>query len=252
MSGKIIAVCGANGAGKSTVCANLAVALGGNNIVVVFGARTDYPSIQSFFNISVPEEKGLTKLYENISLDMPIEIKDYLVQYGNSNVFIFSASDNMNVLSLADGRLSPSQQQCSNILFMLQDICDYLIIDCDTNISNEMSAWGMNKADKVINVIKPTQQSIRVYEAYRSYFNDIWRGEVIHVANADRNYIGISQFEKILNIKFAAELPYDEQVELAENTGVPAIETYHKTRLFGGNYRDALLELVSMIKTEAV
>ena len=45
-----------------------------------------------------------------------------------------------------------------------------------------------------------------------------------------KNYIGISDFEKALDVpvKFDIELPYDEQVELSENTGVPIINEYHK------------------------
>ena len=47
MSGRIIAVSGGDGVGKSTVCANLASLLSEDDkLVIVFGTRTDYPSIQ--------------------------------------------------------------------------------------------------------------------------------------------------------------------------------------------------------------
>ena len=46
------------------------------------------------------------------------------------------------------------------------------------------------------------------------------------------------------------ELPYDEQVELSENTGVPIINEYHKVKLFGGNYKKAFMELVDIILTD--
>ena len=49
MNGKIIAVCGGNGVGKSTICTNLATVLSEDKIVILFAPRTDYPSIQSFF-----------------------------------------------------------------------------------------------------------------------------------------------------------------------------------------------------------
>lgn len=47
--------------------------------------------------------------------------------------------------------------------------------------------------------------------------DEIWRGKVVNVVNADKNYIG-SDFEKALDVpvKFDIELPYDEQVELSE------------------------------------
>jgi len=252
MSGKIIAVCGSSGAGKSTVCTNLAMALSKDNIVVVYGTRTDYPSIQSFFNTLIPDEKSIKKLYENISLDIPIDIKDYLVQYEDSNIFILSAPDDLRVLTLADEHLTPSERQCKNVLISLRNICDFLIIDCDTNISNPMSAWALNSAEYVINVIKPTQQGLRAFNAYHDYYKEIWRGKVINVANADKNYIGLKQFQDLTNgkIKFDVSLPYDEQAELAENEGVPMIENYRKSSFFGGNYKTEILSLVDMIKSD--
>jgi len=138
------------------------------------------------------------------------------------------------------------------VLIALQRMCDYLIIDCDTNVTNHVSAWGLNYADIVINVMKPTQQGLRIANAYQGYFSEIWRGKVVNVVNADKNYIGISDFEKALDVpvKFDIELPYDEQVELSENTGVPIINEYHKVKLFGGNYKKAFMELVDIILTD--
>lgn len=144
MSGKIIAVCGGDGSGKSTICANLASALADEKLVIVFGTRIDYPSIQSFFSMLIPEEKSIKKLYEHMSMDISMDIREYLVQYQKSNIFLLSLPDNAKVLTFADDSILPSEQQCKNIIISLQEICDYLIIDCDTNISNTMSAWGLN------------------------------------------------------------------------------------------------------------
>lgn len=249
MGGKIIAVCGGNGSGKSTICTNLAVALSADKIVIVFGTRTDYPSIQSFFNVLIPEEKSTKKLYEDISMNISVDIKEYLIQYGRSNIFILSVPDNTKALTFADESLLPSRQQCKNIIIGLQQLCDYLIIDCDTDISNNISAWGLNYADKIIHTVKPTQQGLRFINAYQSYYNEVWRGELITVANADKNYIGIKDFEKALNnvLRFDICLPYDEQVELSENTGVPVIEDYHRVKLFGTNYKESILQLVDLV-----
>lgn len=255
MSGKIVAVCGGDGSGKSTVCANLASLLSEDNkIVFVFGTRTDYPSIQSYFNVCISEEHSLKKLYEDVSMNLSIDIKEYLVQYKNSNVFLLSAPDNAKALTFADKNLMPTKQQCKNIIISLQQLCDYLIIDCDTDINNSMSAWGLNYADTVLHIIKPTQQGLRFVNAYKDYYNEIWRGKVINIANANKNYIGLKEFEKAVDggLKFDICLPYDEQVELSENTGVPAIENYHKLRLFGDNYRSCIFDIMDLIsETEA-
>jgi MinD-like ATPase involved in chromosome partitioning or flagellar assembly len=252
VSGRIIAVSGGDGVGKSTVCANLASLLSEDDkLVIVFGTRTDYPSIQSYFNILVPEERSLKKLYEDVSMDLSIDIKDYLVQYKNSNVFILTVPDNTKALTLADENLMPTQQQCKNIILSLQQLCDYLIIDCDTNIRNAMSAWGQNYADIVLHIVKLTQQGLRFTNAYMDYYNEIWRGKVIHIANADKNYIGTKKFENAVDVglHFDLSLPYDEQVELSENTGVPAIENYHKLKLFSENYRSCIFELMNLVSS---
>lgn len=252
MNGKIIAVCGGNGVGKSTICTNLATVLSEDKIVILFAPRTDYPSIQSFLDMNIAENKSLKKLYDDMSIEESVDIKEYLVQYKNSNIFILSAPDTTNVLTFADNKILPEQNKCINMLIALQRMCDYLIIDCDTNVTNHVSAWGLNYADMVINVMKPTQQGLRIANAYQGYFSEIWRGKVVNVVNADKNYIGISDFEKALDVpvKFDIELPYDEQVELSENTGVPIINEYHKVKLFGGNYKKAFMELVDIILTD--
>lgn len=249
MSGKIIAVCGGVNSGKSTICANLASVLSEDKLVIVFGVRTDYPSIQSFFDVLVPEERSIKKLYEDISMNMSFDIREYLVQYQKSNIFVLSAPDNTKALTFADENLLPSRQNCKNVIIALQQLCDYLIIDCDTNISNNISAWGLNYADIVINAVRPTQQGLRFVNAYKDYYREIWRGKVINVANADKNYIGIRDFEKIADgeLRFDMCLPYDEQVELSENTGVPVIENYHKVKLFGANYKESFQKLIDLV-----
>lgn len=105
----------------------------------------------------------------------------------------------------------------------------------------------------IINTVKPTQQGLRFLNAYQEYYKEIWRGQVINVVNADKNYIGIKEFEKAANGKFHFDisLPFDGQVELAENNGIPALENYYRTKLFGGNYRADFMELVGMIDEES-
>ena len=200
MNGKIIAVCGGNGVGKSTICTNLATVLSEDKIVILFAPRTDYPSIQSFLDMNIAENKSLKKLYDDMSIEESVDIKEYLVQYKNSNIFILSAPDTTNVLTFADNKILPEQNKCINMLIALQRMCDYLIIDCDTNVTNHVSAWGLNYADMVINVMKPTQQGLRIANAYQGYFSEIWRGKVVNVVNADKNYIGISEFPSLTGV----------------------------------------------------
>ena len=88
MNGKIIAVCGGNSVGKSTICTNLATVLSEDKIVILFAPRTDYPSIQSLFDMNIAENKSLKKLYDDMSIEESVDIKEYLVQYKNSNIFI--------------------------------------------------------------------------------------------------------------------------------------------------------------------
>lgn len=255
MAGKIIAVCGNAGSGKSTICASLAATFSEQNkIVIVYGTRIDYPSIQSFFNELVPEERSIKKLYEDISLNISVHIKDYLVQYKNTNIFLLTLPDNADVLTLAESKILPDEQQCKNIILSLKNVCDYLLIDCDTDISNHVSAWGQNYADIIIHLTKPTQQGLRFENAYQRYFEHIWRGQVINVVNADKNYIGIKDFTKALNKKlsFDVVISYDEQVELSENTGIPVIENYHRMKIFGSNFKSEFMELVKIIERSDV
>lgn len=255
MAGKIIAVCGNAGSGKSTICASLAATFSEQNkIVIVYGTRIDYPSIQSFFNELVPEERSIKKLYEDISLNTNIQIKDYLVQYRNTNIFLLTLPDSADVLTLAESKILPDKQQCKNIILSLKNVCDYLLIDCDTDISNHVSAWGQNYADIIIHLTKPTQQGLRFKNAYQRYYEHIWRGQVINVVNADKNYIGIKDFTKALNKKlsFDVVISYDEQVELSENTGIPAIENYHRMKIFGSDFKSEFMELVKIIERSDV
>lgn len=252
MEGKIISVFGAGGSGKSTVAVNLAAVLGAKKIVIVFSPRLDYPSIQSFYNIDIPEKKSLQKLYEDISTDKTYDVRDTLVQYPkNKNIFMLGIPDNTTYLTLADAKILPDRSQCESILVALKSICDYLIVDCVPDITNRMSSWALNYADTMVHVIRPTQQGLRFVNSVYEYVNIAGPKRVINVANADKGYIGLAAFEEAAEhrVHFDIALPYDEQVECSESEGQPILENYTQSK-FGSHknsYAGSFMKLVSMI-----
>ena len=223
--GKIITVCGGHGSGKTTVAANLGYILSQNNLVGILSTNMVYGSIQHLFGTVIDDCHGL---YE-MSLSKYDTAKTFVPCLNNKNLFLMSLANSHDCLMLADEENGINGERAKEILSELKEMFQYLIVDCEPEINNPLSVYSIIYADKIINLIKPTITGTAFFNSYRSLYSalEIPDNKIIHVANNDKNYVGIKNVEKTVGLKMFLTIPHYKNVEQTENKGQLACFTKH-------------------------
>lgn len=217
--GKIITVCGGSGSGKTTVAANLAYLLSQNAIVGVLSTNMTFGSIQYLLGTEIEGNHGL---YELIMSKDDIS-KAFTPCKDNKNLFIMSLANRQDCLVLADEESSLSGDEAKALILEMRDMFQFLIIDCETEINNPLSVYSLTYANGIINLIKPTVIGIEFHNSYKALFSalKIDNSNIIHIANCEKNFVGVRITERSTGIKLTSAIPYCREIEKAENMGVP-------------------------------
>ena len=249
---RIIAVYGANGSGKSTVVSNLAYELSDKYLVGVISANMNYPSIQHFFGINIPEENSIKNICFSPNKEVEI-VKQFMQHPNNRNLFILTVPNNSDCLSIADektNRLKDDDIVRDFWETLKVSDFDYIIVDCTNEVNNLVSTYSLFYANVILHTIKPTIQGLSFVKSYAEFINKMQNDtdivKLINIANADENYIGLAKFENLAEIRFNIALPYDNIVRQAENEGVPVSEIAQKSFKSKG-YVKAFNQLVNMV-----
>jgi MinD-like ATPase involved in chromosome partitioning or flagellar assembly len=224
--GKIIAIYGAPGSGKTTIACNLAYALSKKMTTGVLQTNIYYASIQHFFGMEIKKSKDLsTALLGYGKEDLS---KCFTPHPQNNNLYILSPSNTYDCLALADDKNGLDGETAKNIILELKDMFDYLIVDCTPDINDALAIYSLINSEKIVNIIKPNIQGMAFATSYQSLFTALEFSDkkIIHVINNDKNYIGITTIQKILNVPSSLCIPHHKDAETAENTGIP-LYTYN-------------------------
>lgn len=229
--GKIIAVCGGGGSGKSTIAANLGYMLSQKYLVGIVSTNKMFGSIQHLLGTTIDDSHGLYELIMTPGGDIT---KMFMPCSNNKNLFLMALSNNQDCLKLADEESNISGETAKNLLFEMKEIFNILIVDCEPDINNPLSIYSMMFADKIINLIKPTVTGTAFYNSYKSLYSalQISSDKIIHIANGDKNYVGIRNIEKTANVKISMTIPFCREVEEAENKGIPVCRSGSKINEF--------------------
>ena len=196
--GKIITVCGGHGSGKTTVAANLGYMLAQNSLVGILSTNMVCGIIQHLFGAVIEDCRGL---YE-ISLSKYDNAKAFVPCPNNKNLFLMSLANNHDCLMLADDENGINGDRAKEMLSDMKEMFGYLIVDCEPEINNPLSVYSIIYADKIVNLIKPTITGTAFYNSYRTLYSalEIPPGKIIHIANNDKNYVGIKNVEKTVGV----------------------------------------------------
>ncbi len=209
----IIAVWGKGGSGVSTTAANIAVTLSKNNLVGLIGSRKDYGSIHHYFGMELQEQKSLKNAIE--AQDREDVVKNFMQYPPRKDLFVLGMADTEGIKNI-------SEDSAVHLLKVCSEAFDYVVIDCTPYFSDALTAIGCIKAEKIIQVIRPTIQDIAYVQAQEKFIEMLEiKSKIIPVCNINKNYMPLNLIEKKLELKFFEVLSASKEVEKSGIKGVP-------------------------------
>lgn len=213
MNGKIIAVWGAGGSGKTTVAVNLGLALAERNMMVgVISSKLYYGELQSLFGKAVDAEKGLYRAISN----------------GCNTKNMFEAaekSDNLFFLSVPNGfdGMLLTALSGETVRELIEDAAmrfDCLIIDGSEELNNPVSSIGLTAASKIVAVHRVSAKDCLWQFSMQNTMRLLHLQEhMIDVLNGYDHTCDKAQYLNSIGIRFGFELPYIQNAKALENAG---------------------------------
>lgn len=240
--GKLIAVYGMNGSGKTTAAVNIAYRLADSGLTGVFNTNTNYPSLQHFFKMKLEEPKhSLNDILETAGREADIP-KAFVKCPEKENLFLLSVLDNTDCLTLADPNLKPSGAFAANCIREIKNLFDYTIADCGNDVNDPLAVYALKQADAVVHMVKPSIQGLAFCRSYRRLFEGLGvSGKVLPVFSGDRNLVDLSGLAGAGGFEITAVLPYDPELQTAENEGAVYLSVGSRKK---GSYCMVLEELI--------
>ena len=209
--GKLIAIYGEAGAGKTTTAVNLACSLSKNNYTVsLVSANIEYGELQVFFNVFVDREHGVFAALN----DQSDQQQNRLALSGYQNLFILTVpNDGPDELGLTLGAVS-----IENVLNRIQLSSDFLIVDCKDDLCNEITLMALYRSDNVICVHKPDNTGILWYSAHK---DTLLSFDVTHIINDNIMFMEPDSFSREIGRKIDYYLPNVPFASTLKNSGAP-------------------------------
>ncbi|MDR1439386.1 MAG: P-loop NTPase [Clostridiales bacterium] len=240
----LISVWGKNGAGKSTISANVACWLARKGYrTALVGANRFYGEIQHYFGLELGPEQSLRNvLSENDSMDM----RRYFAEYGPLKALSVASLSNADDV-IGCQRMKPGT--ASRFLELAGKSFDHAIIDCDESTGDALSMLSLVMSDKVLYVTKPGVQFAVFAKACEGLVSGLHIGGRIRiVCNSDKGRQALSDCAAFGAKGGIFALPYCKDVESSENTGKPFILAKSACR-HSGRYRRALGEIGAWLES---
>ena len=215
MSSKIITVWGANGSGKTSIAANLGIAIADRNLMVgIISSKLYYGELQGLFAKRLESDKGIYNAIAN-----GCNTKNMFESaVSGSNLFFLSVPNGFDAMLLT----AMSGETAKELIEDAAMRFDYIIIDGNEELNNPISSLGLTMSAKII-------------VAHRASAKDcIWQTSMentmqllnltdksIHILNGYDKTCDKMAYMNNVGVKFDFELPYISNARILENSGKP-------------------------------
>ncbi len=220
MSEALVITSGKGGVGKSTLAANLSLALAeAGRRVVLIDADTGLRNLDVLLGMENRVVYDLTDVAEGVC-----RLKQALVKYGNN--------ENLSMIAAAQmrdsGSVTPAQME--KIIGKLKDQFDYIIVDCPAGVDRGFRT-AIAGADRAIVVALEDAVSIRDAERVAQLVVKAGMPKPMLVCNRMRaeklKKDEMSAYQKIgerLDMQILGVVPEDDEIRWAAQSGVPAVK----------------------------
>lgn len=235
MNSKIVTVWGANGSGKTSIAANLGIALAARNLMVgIVSSKLYYGELQGIFAKRVEDDKGIYNAIAN-----GCNTKN-MFENAASNLFFLSVPNGFDAMLLT----ALSGETAKELIEDAAMRFDYIIIDGSEELNNPISSIGLTMSHRIIVAHRASTKDC-LWQASMENTSGLLNlsDRMVHVLNGYDKTCDKMVYMSNVGVKFAFELPYVENGRILENSGKP----FSSSANVPSEYKKTMQKLASQV-----
>lgn len=218
----LIAIWGRDGTGKSTLSDALGGQLAKRSVTAILDTDLTQPTLPQRVNGKRLSDD--TSLGKAISDGITGDISHYLHRHPRREGLFYAGLTDMDEYMTYEIGLE-AKDAAQDFISQCAGLADTVILDLSGQRTDPFIPCALSRAEKVIVLITPDVQGICWFNAVKPLLEAMnAQGRVLPVAvMVDRH--AIDAVEKILDLRFAAELPYARELQQARDTGADPLNS---------------------------
>lgn len=234
---KIITVWGSNGSGKTSVSANLGLAISERNQMVgLISSKLYYGEMQGVFAKRLENDKGIYNAIAN-----GCNTKNMFENaVSGSNLFFLSVPNGFDAMLL-------TAISGDTVKELIEDAAmrfDYIIIDGNEELNNPISSIGLTMSNKIIVTHKASASDCLWQSSMDNTMHLLNLSEkAIQVLNGYDKSCDKMAYMNNVGVKFDFELPYIPNAKILLNSGKP----FYTSSTVQSEYKKTMQKLASQV-----
>lgn len=235
MSSKIITVWGSNGSGKTTIAANLGIAIAERNLMVgIISSKLYYGELQGIFAKRLENDKGIYNAIAN-GCNTKNMFESAIT---GSNLFFLSVPNGFDAMLLTAVSGDTAKELIEDAVMRF----DYIIIDGSEELNNPISSIGLTMSSKIVIAHRASTKDC-IWQASMENTMQLLNltDKAVHILNGYDKTCDKMTYMNNVGVKFDFELPYIANGKILENSGKP----FYTSSTVSNEYKKTIQKLAS-------
>lgn len=235
MSSKIITVWGSNGSGKTTIAANLGIAIAERNLMVgIISSKLYYGELQGIFAKRLENDKGIYNAIAN-GCNTKNMFESAIT---GSNLFFLSVPNGFDAMLLTAVSGDTAKELIEDAVMRF----DYIIIDGNEELNNPISSIGLTMSSKIVVAHRASTKDC-IWQASMENTMQLLNltDKAVHILNGYDKTCDKMTYMNNVGVKFDFELPYIANGKILENSGKP----FYTSSTVSNEYKKTMQKLAS-------